>query len=311
MDERGAPPPGLTPGDHDARRSYPAIDLHFPPRAPHLTDLLSAVLDDLGPSAVHETGDDDRPAWRIFFATPESRDRAAETLATAFAAVGLVLAPIEVPDDDWATRSQRDLRAVRVGRVIVAPPWDTPAERLAPGDNPIVIVIQPSTGFGTGHHETTRLCLALLQEIDCAGLRVIDVGTGSGILALAAAALGAREVDAVDVDPDAVRSARENIALNARLAAGAGGARVRVAVGDVREPRAPADLVLANLTGGLLASSAEQLASLARPGGRLLLSGFQAHEVDAVRGAFAGVCRVVCRRHEGTWEALLALKIHD
>lgn len=311
MDERAPAPPGLSSGDHGSARTYAALDVRFPPRAPHLPDLLSAALDDLAPSAVHEVGSDEEPVWRIFFPSPEGRDEAAAALA-ALTIDGFSLAAVDVPDEDWAARSQRDLRAVRVGRIIVAPPWTPPVESSGEDDASMTIVIQPSTGFGTGHHETTRLCLQLLQETGCGGLRVIDVGTGSGILALAAAALGAREVDAIDIDPDAIRSARENVSLNAGLAAGGAAAAVRVTIGDARDPRAPADLVLANLTGGLLASSAERLTSLARPGGRLLLSGFQAHEVDDVVGAFAAACRVVCRRHEGAWHAaLLALTTDD
>ena len=308
MDERGPAPPGPSSRDSGAERLYAALDVRFPPRAPHLPDLLSAALDDLGPSAVHEVGSDDEPFWRIFFPSAEARDDAATALAV-FTADGVSLAAVDVPDEDWAARSQRDLRAVRVGRILVAPPWDRPESSTEEGAS-ITIVIQPSTGFGTGHHETTRLCLELLQETGCAGMRVIDVGTGSGILALAAVALGAREVDAIDIDPDAIRSARENVSLNACLAAGGTAARVRVAIGDGREPREPGDLVLANLTGGLLIAAAERLVSLARPGGRLLLSGFQTHETDAVLGAFGGACRAIGRRQEGHWGAVL-LTIDD
>ena len=132
---------------------------------------------------------------------------------------------VDVPDEEWARRSQANLTPVRIGHIVVAPPWLAPdpvppAYDLQPVPNRIrhsadhLIVIDPSTGFGTGHHETTRLCLSLLQRIELFGRRVIDVGTGSGVLAIAAALLGASSVVALDEDPEALRNARENVARN-------------------------------------------------------------------------------------------------
>jgi ribosomal protein L11 methyltransferase len=228
---------------------------------------------------------------------------------------------IDVPDEDWAARSQAGLRAVRVARIVVAPPWDVPAAgSMAPAPSPaaeatsgadlhqgradIVAIIQPSMGFGTGHHETTRLCLELLQEIELAGREVLDVGTGSGVLAIAAALLGARHVRAVDVDDDALMSARENLALN-RDALSAAGCTIDVAAGDVRHGLAPADLVLANLTGGALVSSASALRGAVRESGSLLVSGFQPFEAVAVIEALAPPGARVERRRQGDWEAAL------
>ena len=108
---------------------------------------------------------------------------------------GLTLTAVDVPDEDWAARSQASLKAVRVGNLIVAPPWDAP----------IVVAIRPSMGFGTGHHASTRGCLVLLERAGVGrGTRACDVGTGSGILAIAAAKLGAHDVWATDIDPAAV-----------------------------------------------------------------------------------------------------------
>src|SRR5262249_58526932 len=130
--------------------------------------------------------------------TPAERDRAAEGLRTDFAE--LEFTPIDVPDEDWAARSQAALRAVRVGTIVVAPPWDVP-DHVTDGN--VVIIIRPSMGFGTGHHATTRLCLQALQQCDLRGRSVMDVGTGSGVLAIASSLLGANPVIGVDDDEDA------------------------------------------------------------------------------------------------------------
>jgi ribosomal protein L11 methyltransferase len=308
-------------------RPSPALDVSFPASLPGLVDLVTALLDDFAPAAIHETGTEDAPQWRVFFGQPAIRDQALAALTAAFPDRGLVLTSTDVPDDDWAARSQASLRAVRVGRVVVAPPWDVPQE-LGAGD--ALVVIQPSMGFGTGHHETTRLCLALMQEIDCRDRQVLDVGTGSGVLALASAALGARAVEGIDVDPDAVANAEENLSLNPVLArasrvsfrvadlrpafaetdsATAPGKDVRSVAEAGRPTRGPeslrADIVLANLTGALLVAAASDLLARAAPGASLILSGFQRHEAAALFGAFAGDTTLVMPRTEGEWEAAL------
>jgi ribosomal protein L11 methyltransferase len=149
-------------------------------------------------------------------------------------------------------------------------------------------------GFGTGHHATTRLCLAALQQIDLRGRSVIDVGTGSGVLAIAARRLGAAAVLAIDEDPDAIGAAEANVALN-------GESRIALEVTDLRSsPIGQFDVVVANLTGGLLVASAARLTSFATMAGRLVLSGFMDHEEREVLGAF-GTCAVETRAKEDEW----------
>lgn len=277
-------------------RAVPVLDLHIPHS--ELSDLVSLALHDLTPAAVHETGSDESPVWRVFFTTTEARDAAGRFLMDQLGPAGLAVAPALVEDADWAARSQASLGHVRVGRIVVAPPWDVP-QRLAHEE--ILIVIKPSMGFGTGHHESTRLCLGLLQQVDVRDRVVLDAGTGSGVLAIAAAKLGAREVAAFDVDPDAIDSARENVALNASGVPGC----IRVGVGDLRESRAPGDILLANLTGATLVASAGPLAALVSDEGWLVVSGFQAHESEAVLHAFSGVARCVRVEAEEGWRAAL------
>lgn len=271
----------------------PALDLrwHAGPDANDLADILYAALDDFSPVAIHEH--ESAGGWRVFFRTREQRAGAAAYLTTAFGDVLAEIVPVDVADEEWARRSQANLTAIRVGRLVVAPPWDETRD-----DDAVRIVIDPSTGFGTGHHETTRLCLSLLQEIDLAGRRAIDVGTGSGVLAIAAAKLGASPVLAIDEDPDALRNAEDNVALNAVANA------VALRVADLASfASEPAPVVTANLTAGVLERHAARLRALVAPGGALIVSGFSAVEADHVAGAFD--VRVERRAVEGEWVALL------
>jgi ribosomal protein L11 methyltransferase len=238
-------------------------------------DLIQAFLIDFNLAAID--------GWRFFFHTNDERNRAAEALGAHFPQIEA--RPIDVPDEDWAARSQAALRAVTIGALTVAPPWDSKR-----GD----IVIQPSMGFGTGHHATTRLCLAALQQLDVRGKSVIDVGTGSGVLAIAARRLGASGVLAIDDDADAIVAAEENVALNHE-------SRIALEVTDLRSsPIGQFDVVVANLTGGLLIAAAERLRSFAAPDARLVLSGFMDHEERDVLSTFA-MCVLETRAQEDEW----------
>jgi ribosomal protein L11 methyltransferase len=260
-----------------AEPKYPALDLRFVPGpgAGSLQDFLYAELDAFEPLAIQENEAGD--GWRVFFRTRTHRNAARAALRAEFQNALVALSPIDVPDGDWARRSQAGLKAVRVGQIVVAPPWDVPADD---GNASIVsIVIEPSMGFGTGHHATTRLCLELLQHVDVTGRRVIDVGTGSGVLAIAAAKLGAASVLALDNDADALLNARDNVARN-RVA-------VDLRQGDLATLDAPpADLVIANLTGAVLQRLAGPLIRLTVPGGALILSGFSPEESADIVSAY-------------------------
>jgi ribosomal protein L11 methyltransferase len=266
-------------------RTYPALEFRFQtPADEERLALLVADLDEFQPTAVH---DNDEPV-RVFFSSSASRDAA---LAHLRGRPDLTATAVDVPDEDWAARSQAALTPIVVGTLTIAPPWTVTDAMRASAPGP-VILIQPSMGFGTGHHASTRLCLRLLQEMPLAGASVIDVGTGSGVLAIAASALGAAAAAGVDFDPDALTNARENLELNSPAA------RVDFREHDLSSGPGTLsgafDLVLANLTGGLLCRSGDALAALARPGAALIASGFQLHELDEVTAALraAGWIRV-------------------
>jgi ribosomal protein L11 methyltransferase len=278
---------------------YPALEIQFV-RAPgpdaFLRERLYALLDDFDPTAIHE--DEAGEIWRVFFPSAPQRDAAATHLESVVASSLLRTTALEVPDEDWARRSQQNLTAVTVDGLVIAPPWDIPGAPQ-PADVP-VIVIEPSTGFGTGHHATTRLCLRLLQQLELRGARVVDLGTGSGVLALAAWKLGARDVIAVDNDSDALDNARANIARNG------GGAAIDVVHVELGQlALAGADVVVANLTAALLVRHAAALQQLVNRRGYLLLSGFgHDHGLVDVRPSFAEL-PLVRELREGEWQALL------
>lgn len=263
-------------------RTWPALEIAAP------DDLVLAALTDFDVAAIDDNAPD---VWRVFFHTHDARERAAAALRHQFN--GLSVSAVDVPDEDWAARSQANLKAVRVGNIIVAPPWDVGSQSVGAGlSRPTTIVIQPSMGFGTGHHPTTRLCLAHLQQLELRNQTVIDIGTGSGVLAIAASRLGATHVLAIDEDPDAIQSARENVDLNP-------GIEVTLGVVDFRRAMLrPFDVILANLTGGMLAAAAPTLLALAA--GRLILSGFIDTEEQEVLAAFAS-CAVEQRSQEDEW----------
>ena len=258
---------------------------------PSIEDTLAASIDDFSPVAVQELAElplppgglwdptfpppPDPPAaplqWRVFFSTAADRDAALNALGERYP--DLEVSSEDVPDEDWAARSQQSLKAVTSGRFIVAPPWDVPSNARE-----TVIVVEPSRGFGTGHHASTRLCLRAFSDLDARGWRVLDLGTGSGVLAMAAFLSGARTVIAVDVDPDAIDSARHSATLNPHVG------HIDWLVADFRSPGwdavsgGPFDLILANLTGGMLRSSAPRIRQLLKNRGTLVCSGFDESE---------------------------------
>ncbi|MQC16636.1 MAG: 50S ribosomal protein L11 methyltransferase [Chloroflexi bacterium] len=205
---------------------------------------------------------------------------------------------------DWAEEWKQYYRIQHIGRLVVRPSW----EAYEPLPDEVVVALDPGAAFGTGEHETTRLCLAAVEQYLRAGDRILDVGSGSGILAIAAKLLGAGEVHALDVDPGTVHVARENARRNDAedvidFAAGS--------VGDdwpwpTRTPEGY-DLVLANISSLVIGNLMGHLAAAVRPGGLLIASGFILRDVDEVRGYLEGSnLTEVSYRSEGDWGCLAA-----
>jgi ribosomal protein L11 methyltransferase len=275
----------------------PALVLHLEDLAAAGRDRLLAVLSDYDLIAIHEDDPVNPRVWTAHFATAQRRDAAAQMVTATEEFRGVDIRATEIADDDWARRTQADLPAVQIGRVLVCPPWDV---RTPTAADEVVVLIEPSRGFGTGHHQSTRLCLALLQNRNLSGQTMIDVGTGSGVLSIAAAKLGAGYVAAIDNDPDAIENARENIAANGVQNT------VEAHVEDfTTAKRSPADVVTANLTGTLLARHAASLQPLVRPDGMLITAGFTADEKHMVEEAFAPEFAITESAEEEGWWAFV------
>ena len=201
-----------------------------------------------------------------------------------------------VDDAGWADAWKAHYVPQRIGRIVIVPSWRD--ERVAAGE--VRIRLHPGMAFGTGLHPTTRGCLALLEEIEPMPASVLDVGCGSGILALVALALGAGRATGIDTDPLAVDATRTNAERN--------GVADRVTVRRGTLPEAPAErhpLVLANLVAAVLVELAPRLAAHLAPGGTLLASGIIAPRADETIGALgAAGLGVETRRDDGEWVSL-------
>ena len=209
--------------------------------------------------------------------------------------LGLIGRWEDVADVDHVAAYRAGLKPVRVGPLVIAPSHRRAS--LAVGEH--VVWCDPGTAFGTGHHETTRLALAALADLDLVGRSVLDVGTGSGILTIAADRLGARLALGVDIDAEAVRVARANAALNR--------SRVRFLVGSVDHHDLPTrfDVVVANLYAELHVALMAAYAGRLNRGGRLLLTGVLTRLEGLVRDALPGAWPVRVRRR-GEWALLEA-----
>jgi ribosomal protein L11 methyltransferase len=197
-----------------------------------------------------------------------------------------------VAEQDWVRLTQRQFQPVQVsGRLWVVPSWHDP-----PDPHAINLRLDPGRAFGTGAHATTRACLDWLDRNRCAAVSVLDYGCGSGILAIAAKLLGARQVVGTDIDPVALEVSRANAGLN-------GADALFTSVDTV--PSGPYDLVIANILAKPLIALAPVLKGYVRPQGSLVLSGVLEREVGAVLSAYAerGVCLTVASHLDG-WVCL-------
>ncbi len=224
---------------------------------------------------------------------------------------GLILPRPElssVTSEDWSTSWKVNFKPLRIGRrLLIVPSWEEPQ----PQPDDIVLRLDPGMAFGTGGHETTRLCLELLEQI-MDGMptlltpAVLDLGTGSGILAMAAVQLGAGRVCAVDIDPLAVEVAQENLAINGLAE------QVKCSTTPLESLEGRFDIILANILAEELIRLAPHLTERLSPDGSLVLSGILAEKEGLVRNGFASQpLEYVNTLLEGEWVAIHYRKAHS
>lgn len=247
-----------------------------------------AALFDVGSQGVHEAGDE------LVTHFPGDVDgemvRAAVLAADPSAEIGITL----IPAVDWAEEWKKGVGAHDLGTLSIVPPW------LAHGrDSARTIVIEPQMAFGTGEHQTTRGVVRLLPAVIRRGDRVADLGSGSAVLSIAAAKLGASHVVAIEIDHDSIENARENVERNGvadRIAIFEGDATVLLPL------VAPVRVVLANIISSVLVEMLPMIAASLTPGGEAILSGMLLDERDMMLGVLDdGGWNVTGEDAEGLW----------
>ena len=239
----------------------------------------------------------ERAAWThsrvIALVAPEHEP--AVLVAAAANEIGLGAPPAfdvrDVEDQDWVRLTQSQFEPIPIGERI----WVVPSWHDAPDPNALVLELDPGLAFGTGSHPTTRLCMEWIERHVKPGESLLDYGCGSGILAILAKKCGAQPVVGIDIDPQAVESARHNSARNQ--------ADVTYGLPDDC-PAHEFDVVVANILSNPLKLMASMLASKVRPGGRLALSGILTRQADEVAAAYAPYLDIaIWREYEG-WVCL-------
>ena len=204
-------------------------------------------------------------------------------------------------EEDWAESWKQYYKPIKLGRIAIVPAW----EEYTPEEGERILRMDPGMAFGTGTHETTRLVMEMLSDEIHGGERLLDVGTGSGILALCAAKLGASECYAYDIDPVAVRVAKENVEKD-------GAENVHCGVADLLDgvdTTLPYDFVVANIVADIILRLLPSLGSVMKVGARAILSGIIGPRVEEIRAVLSGCGFTLVREaEERDWYALLIQK---
>lgn len=263
---------------------------------------VSAHLFELGCAGVQEDTVDQGVCLIAYFEDHDNQtevSRACEQMLLAFDIVSEVhLEP--VPDEDWTTSWRDYFKPVyATPQIVICPAW---APEPAP-EGGFAILIDPKMAFGTGHHETTRLALMGLEKCILGGERVLDVGTGSGILSIATMKLGAASAFGVDTDPPAVDNTQNNLLLNGILEG------VEVKEGSLSLVSGAFDVVVANIISSILLPMLPQIAAYTKSGGKVVLGGILDREREAFQQAILSAGFVIEQMlEEGEWVCAVGQK---
>lgn len=267
---------------------------------------VSVTYEDAGNEPLYEPDPEHMPLWSQtrmtgLFAADTDLDA---VRALLMATLGLAQLPPHridaLADQDWSRVWLKDFRPMRFGKRL----WICPTAYAPPEPEAVNILLDPGLAFGTGTHSTTALCLEWLDALDLNGRALLDYGCGSGILAIAAARLGALPVWAVDNDPQALLATRDNALRNQVQA------QIATFAPDSL-PAVQADMVIANILAGPLIQLAPRLASLLKPGGLLALSGILADQEAGIRDAYAAWFEFTGRAQRDEWLRLDARRLEN
>lgn len=280
------------------KEQWYALDVDVEPQA---VEAVEYALIEAGASGTERGADlADRVTITGYFEGVPDREKVREELFEALRIYDLPSSSVrdmnvrEVEQRDWLEEWKKNWQPVAVGRFVIAPPWST----VDDAHDRCVIRIEPGMAFGTGTHETTRLCLAAMQSYYEGG-SFLDVGTGTGILAIAAAACApGAHIEACDTDADAIEIARENAVANGVAD------RISFSVGSVDEGTSSADFICANLTADVIAKVLPTLVALSC--GRLVLSGILENQIESITDQLAqlAITDVEITR-DGEWVAII------
>jgi ribosomal protein L11 methyltransferase len=285
---------------------WTAIEIVFEAPCPEFEERVWEILGDWQCEGIETVEEGIR--FRVYLATDNFGPDLLEELRLWLNRSGLpAVRPLscsQIEKRNWNEEWKKSFRPTPVGsRFLILPPWE--ADASLPGAQRVRIIIEPGMAFGTGTHATTQLCLGLLEKLPMQNARLLDVGTGSGILAIAAARLAASWCVGIDVDPEIIENAATNLRLNA-----VGPPQVEIVVGHLQDLRVTQfDVVLCNMLFHNARPLLPYFPEFLRPGGTLAFSGYLREEASDVEKAIADTGFAITQRAtQDEWAALLAVR---